>query len=332
MSKKFKEPENFLVSLKEYRRLKSIVKAMEATNYNQIIVVTCDGKEGWRDISEHSALIYYYAVREKLTSKNKNKFMSDDSSFYTKYDIGYMRTKGLNAVRDNLIKLGLYKSERAESKYIHVFELTRTFTEAELDEYYKKEVQRRLDETLPIDSEVVDPYLWHKMAHLATMLHQKANNNLAKLTGQVNGARIIALADELLKNYLRASDVEKDGAPNAEKGHANNSDKNHANDPEKGHDAKVLAFLNTMQNDLNELTLEIKVISATGQWNPHICVNIMSEINAVKTSLDIDIAKLTAPQKPQTPKQPQKPAQNPATPPEPKQLTLGDILDKGAKS
>ncbi len=315
MSKKFKEPENFLVSLKEYRRLKSIVKAMEATNYNQIIVVTCDGKEGWRDIAEHSALIYYYAVREKLTSKNKNKFMSDDSSFYTKYDIGYMRTKGLNAVRDNLIKLGLYKSERAESKYIHIFELTRTFTEAELDEYYKKEVQRRLDETLPIDSEVVDPYLWHKMAHLATMLHQKANNNLAKLTGQVNGARIIALADELLKNYLRASDVEKD------------------------HDALVLTFLKTMQNDLNELTLEIKVISATGQWNPHICVNIMSEINAVKTSLDIDIAKLTAPQKPQTPKQPQKPTenpkkptQNPEAPPEPKQLTLGDILDKGVKS
>lgn len=326
MGKKFKEPENFLVSLKEYRRLKSIVKAMEATNYNQIIVTTCDGKEGWHDIAEHSALIYYYAVREKLSSKNKNKFMSDDSSFYTKYDIGYMRTKGLNAVRDNLIKLGLYKSECAESKYIHIFELTRTFTEAELDEYYQKEVQRRLDETLPIDSKVVDPCLWHKMVHLATILHQKSNNNLPKLTGQVNGARMITLADELLKNYLRASDVEKDGAPNAEKDHANN--------PEKNHDALVLAFLKTMQNDLSELALEIKVISATGQWNPHTCINIMSEVDAVKTSLDIDIAKLTAkkPEEPEKPKKSEKPTQNPETLAEPKQLTLGDILDEGVKS
>ena len=62
--KKFKEPENFLVSIKDYRRLKRIIKTMEATNYNKIIVATCDGKEGWRDIAEHSALIYYYAVRK----------------------------------------------------------------------------------------------------------------------------------------------------------------------------------------------------------------------------------------------------------------------------
>ncbi len=310
MNQKFKEPENFLVSIKEYRQLKRVIKALEATNYDKIIVATCDGKEGWRDIAEHSALIYYYAVREKLSGKRKSKFMSDDSSFYVKYDIGYMRTKGLNAVRDNLIKLGLYKTERVENKYIHIFELTRTFTEKEIDDFHRKEDRRRLDESLPLDPEAIDPYLWCKLTHLATVLHQKANNNLPKLTAEVNGVRMITLADELLKNYLRASDIEKD------------------------HNAEVLAFLKTMQADLAELSLEIKVISATKQWDTHLCVNLIAEMTIIKETLAINIAKLTAPKKPakteklEEPTKPQKPAKSE----KPVQLSLGNILDETAKS
>ncbi len=316
-SKKFKEPENFLVSIKEYRQLKRIIKAMETTNYDKIIVVTCDGKEGWRDIAEHSALIYYYAVRKKLNGQNK--FMSDANSFYTRYDIGYMRTKGLNAVRDNLVKLGLYKSERAENKYIHIFELNRTFTQRELDGYYKQEIERRLKNSLPLDADVIDPKLWHQIAHLSTVLHTKTNHNLDKVTGKANGVRIITLADNLLKNYLRTSVTGEN------------------------HDQTAIGYLEIMQTDLSELSLEIKVLSAIKQWDPELCVGLMDEVCTIKTSLEQNIAKLQSAitkQKPQPP-EPPKPAPEQPEPPEQlnhlKQLTLGDILSdntaqKGAKS
>lgn len=264
--KKFKEPENFLVSIKDYRRLKRIIKTMEATNYDKIIVATCDGKEGWRDIAEHSALIYYYAVRKKLNGQNK--FMSDANSFYTRYDIGYMRTKGLNAVRDNLIKLGLYKSERAENKYIHIFELSYTFTQQELDDYYKQEIERRLKNSLPLDAEVIDPKLWHQIVHLSTVLHTKTNHNLGKITGEANGVRIITLADNMLKNYLRTSVTGDD------------------------HDQKAIGYLELMQTDLCELSLEIKVLSALKQWGPELCVSLMDEVCIIKTSLEQNLAKL----------------------------------------
>ncbi len=317
MSKKFKEPENFLVSIKEYRQLKRIIKAMETTNYDKIIVVTCDGKEGWRDIAEHSALIYYYAVRKKLNGQNK--FMSDANSFYTRYDIGYMRTKDLNAVRDNLVKLGLYKSERAENKYIHIFELNRTFTQRELDGYYKQEIERRLKNSLPLDADVIDPKLWHQIAHLSTVLHTKTNHNLDKVTGEANGVRIITLADNLLKNYLRTSVTSEN------------------------HDQTAIGYLEIMQTDLSELSLEIKVLSAIKQWGPELCVGLMDEVCTIKTSLEQNIAKLQSAitkQKPQPP-EPPKPAPEQPEPPEqlnhPKQLTLGDILSdntaqKGGKS
>ncbi len=311
--KKIKDPENFLVSIKEYRRLKSLVKAMEATNYDQIIVVTCDGKEGWRDLAEHSALIYYYAVCERLGVNNNSKFMSDANSFYTKYDIGYMRTKGLDAVRKNLLKLGLYESERAENEYIHIFKLRRTFTPAEIEDFYRRETERRLKNSLPVDSEVIDPCLWHNIAQFATTLHNKANNNLDKLTSSVNGKRIIELADNLLKNYLSASAIAKN------------------------HDQQALKYLKTMRSDLRALTLEIKIISAIKQWDAYICVDLISKAETIKNSLDANIARFAKP--PKAPKPP-KPAQ-PQPPKPPKapelsnplsQLPLGDLLDKETKS
>ncbi len=189
------------VTIQQYRINKRILKNLEANNHDQIIVMPCDGEKGWCDIAENSALIYYYEVRMKLNGKNK--FFADNKSYYDQYEIGYMRTKGVDSVRKSLKELNLLESEFVKDEFFHIFQLKHKFSTEHLNKLRKREFRRRLENSLPVETSHLDPELWQNLATASTRLHQLCTHRLDHLSSNTNGARIIALIDSALGDYHR---------------------------------------------------------------------------------------------------------------------------------
>lgn len=189
-------------SIKQYRELKRKLQKYEIDNFNKIYLIPCNGDSDWHELAEHSALIYYYEVCQKLGSKTK--FFADTLSFYDQYKIGYIHTLGVNRIRDNLKEIGLYKSETKDGGIL-IFKLNKTFTAGEIQTLWQQEKARRLKNITPLEAHNLDPELHQILTALSTRLHSVCNNRLDKLSSHTNGATIIQLITELLANYHRLS-------------------------------------------------------------------------------------------------------------------------------
>lgn len=233
------------VTIQQYRINKRILKNLEANNHDQIIVMPCDGEKGWCDIAENSALIYYYEVRMKLNGKNK--FFADNKSYYDQYEIGYMRTKGVDSVRKSLKELNLLESEFVKDEFFHIFQLKHKFSTEHLNKLRKREFRRRLENSSPVETSHLDPELWQNLATASTRLHQLCTHRLDHLSSNTNGARIIALIDSMLGDYHRLVTI-----------------------PEKNI-AKARAILKTMAETVENLIIEIKILGDANLWAPELC-------------------------------------------------------------
>ena len=109
-----------LITTQYYRKLKRALIEREPANFDKINIIPCNGQQGWYEIAEHSALIYYYKVCAKLNLTAQ--IHADTHSRYDKYNIGYIRCKGVNYVRDRLREAGLYHSEIVKD-HVYIFKL-----------------------------------------------------------------------------------------------------------------------------------------------------------------------------------------------------------------
>lgn len=253
------------ISIKKYRQIKLKIRALEETNYDAIYVVPCSGNQNWREVTEHSALIYYYEVCQKL--QRRVKFCADTLSFYDQYKIGYIRTLGVDTVRENLKKTGLYKSESEEAE-VHVFYLTKRFTKHKMQQLEKAEMARRQENMMPIPAGALNPVLYQLLVRQSTEIYKLCIKRLDRLTRQTNGAIMMKIANGMLESYhLMAM------AKNAPRG-------------------KMIRQYGEMRKQAYLLLLKVQVMGEIRIWDLETCSHLAELVKSVRDLVEQELKKL----------------------------------------
>jgi len=244
------------ISIGAYRASKKRLIDIEKDNCSSIYAIPCSGDKDWYELADNSALIYYYHVCEKL--KLKTKFISDEYSFYEIYNIGYMRSKGLDNIRKNLKRVDLYESE-STTDLIHIFHLNSKFTQAHLKKLAEQEIKRRNTNLTPEPAYNLDPELHHILVEPSIRLNNLCNNHLNKLSSRTIGTDIIKLTHAILLSYHAITFYK----PNER--------------------TKIIKRLTTIHRDLRTLLAHIQIASELKLWDVSICAKIAEPLTrAVK--------------------------------------------------
>ena len=252
------------ISIKEYRNNKRRLKKKEAVNFDSIILTPCSGNQNWHEIAEHSALFYYYEICPKL--RLTPKFFADITSCYDPYDLGYIRTVGVDTIRNNLKKANLFASERKEGDFI-IFKLNTTYTEERVAELIQAEEKRRYGNLVASPTGPLDPILHQSIVNTSTRLHRVCNSRLDKLSSSVNGAEIIQLSDQLLIGYHQITMFPKIKPD------------------------KIVDVLTKMRGDIYSLIIRVQVLGETKLWDLETCVSISEPLYQIRDLIEKDLKK-----------------------------------------
>lgn len=255
------------VERKEYDKLKRRAIKFEATNRQYILVIPCDGEAGWCEMSEHSALIYKYMVCMPL---GVPVTMAEDfDSFYIQYDIGRIRTRGFDVVRNRLKKAGLYKDEQLKDRCM-LFQLKNTLTSKELEKLKSEETARQLAVNSIVRVDFMDPALYQKLVEVATRLHKVCYRRMDKLSSATNGERMVRLIDEAIRIYYKIAECGK-------------------NRPED-----LLPYWREMRQMLHKLLIELQIVAGLRLWTRENCVKIGESVLAIQERIDRQIKRGTS--------------------------------------
>lgn len=195
------------IEKKEYERLKRKALKFEHKNYGFILVIPCDGEHGWCEMGDNSALIYKYQVCMQLGAPVT---MTDDlDSFYVRYEIGRIRTRGFDTVRRRLKNAGLYKDEVKRDKCV-IFQLKQPNTKREMEKIRTEEEERQAAMNTIVKVNFSDPVLYQKMVEVATRLHRICYRRMDKVSSATNGVRIVEKADGLILKYYEMAERKVD--------------------------------------------------------------------------------------------------------------------------
>lgn len=250
------------ISNKQYHNFKYKLKKLEASNCNRIIAIPCSGSQNWYEIAEHSALFYYYDVCQQLNLKTK--FFADTISVYDQYEIGYMRAKGVDNIRQNLKNLNLYRDEHRDGE-IYIFVLKNHYTEKRIAELKNREHARRLQNLTPFPANNLDPELHHMIVTVTTRLHRVCNSRLDKLSSQTIGTDIVQLADNLLETYHIITMLDKDQK------------------------SKIKSYLTEMRKDIYQLIIKVQILGEAKLWDLELCSSISNQLEEVKKRIERNI-------------------------------------------
>ena len=254
------------IERKEYDKLKRRAIKFEATNRQYILVIPCDGETGWCEMSEYSALIYKYMVCLPL---GVPVTMSDDfDSFYIQYDIGRIRTRGFDAVRNRLKKAGLYKSEKTKDKCV-IFEIKNSLTEKELLKLRNEEETRQLAMNSIVKVNFLNPGLYQRMMEIATRLHRVCYRRMDKLSSATNGERMVNLMDDAIRIYYKIAECGK-------------------NRPED-----LVEYWKEMREKIHGLLIELQIVAGLRLWTRENCVKIGENVIDIQNRIDRQIKRGT---------------------------------------
>lgn len=252
------------VERKEYDKLKRRAIKFEEQNRQYILVIPCDGEMGWCEMSEHSALIYKYMVCLPL---GVPVTMTDDfDSFYIQYDIGRIRTRGYETVRNRLKKAGLYKKETEKDRCI-IFELKNSLTNKELEKIKNEESARQLAINSIVKVDFMDPALYQKLIEVATRLHRVCYRRMDKLSSATNGERMVSLMDDVIRMYYRVAECGK-------------------NQPED-----LLPYWREMRQMVHQLLIELQIVAGLKLWTRENCVKIGESVLNIQERIDRQIKR-----------------------------------------
>ena len=254
------------ITQKQYRSIKRNLKEMEKTNYDSIIIIPCSGDKGWHEFAERSALFYYYDVGEKL--KLKHHFFADTMSYYDQYEIGYMRTLSIDAIRTNLKRAKLYKAEETKS-FFTIFKLNKVYTAEDVKVLEKMEHERRLKNLTVEEAVNLDPELHQILVSLAVRLHRLCNGNLDKLSASTRGAEIVNLIDNILIEYHQITMMKH--LPKT----------------------KIIEKLTAMRKEIYQLIFLVKVLGEAKLWDLEICISVSEPLNSAKNRIEADLKSFT---------------------------------------
>ena len=230
---------------------------LEEENCDKIIMIPCGGNNGWYEIAENSALIYYYRVCETL--KLKVNFGPDTDSFYSPYEIGRIRVRSPEAVKKRIQNAGYLKGH-AIKNYCHIFTLDVKLKKEDLAWLKAKEFSRREENLGLVKINYGDPTLHHDMVEVSARLHKLCSSNLDRISGQTNGFRIVEMIDGMILRYYRMCD-----------GKESTFD-----------DVTWQLFL----DETNELLYEIELLSEVKLWSYETCVGIVKTLLRMKKKFE----------------------------------------------
>lgn len=245
----------------EYRKIKRGVVKYEETNFATIALAPCAGQEGWCEIGDHSALIYYYKVCRPLgVTVNFDKDMTD---YYCEFRYGKIKTRGFDTVRKRLNAVKLYQREITKDGRI-IFVLSQKFSKEEIDEMWALEQARRDEIGRVLKVDFSDPVLHSLLMHTATRLHSLCFRRLDKLSSSTNGQRMVSLMDAMLYKYYEMSRTKK---------------------------ASRKEDWEELKNLVQKLMIELQIVSELGLWTRQKCMDIGKEIIKIDERIDHNGAK-----------------------------------------
>ena len=252
------------VERKEYDRLKRKAIRFEEKNRQYILVVPCDGETGWCEMSERSALMYKYMVCLPLGIPVT---MTDDyDSFYIQYEIGRIRTRGFDVVRNRLKKIGLYKDEQLKDRCM-IFRLKQGLMEKEILRMQAEETTRQLAVNSIVKVTFLDPILYQKLVEVATRLHRVCYRRMDKLSSATNGERMVKLMDETIRLYYKMAESGK-------------------NKPED-----LLIYWQEMRRLVHDLLIELQIVAGLKLWTRENCIKIGESVIEIQDKIDRQIRR-----------------------------------------
>ena len=266
VEKKPPERRYLQVTRREYEGYKRRTVNFERSNRRFIVVLPCDGNQGWYEVGERSALFYKYIVCDKLGLDASLK--SDFESFYNQFEIGRVRMRGVEVVRERLKRAEMYKDEEARDKCV-IFEMNRTLDETEIEELLEREARRQAELNSIVKVKMSDPMLLTKMLEVSNRLHVVCQKRMDKISRDTNGVRIVAACDKMIMAYYRMSEAEDTSA-----------------------EAKLEMWLE-LRRYVHELLIELQIIVGLGIWKRSKCVKIGEMVCELEDRLDTHIRKAT---------------------------------------
>lgn len=187
------------ISNRQYLATKRSLKRKEKDNYDKIYLIYCEGKSGWCEAAEHSALFYYYEVAARLGLKNQ--FFADTLALYDGYEIGYVRIRDMDAAVEMVKRAGLYLGEGRDSQGTFYVELKKPYSEDKVQHYLKREKQRRMDQLAVTPAHNLAPEFYQVLIGLGARVHKTCNAKLDRLTADSLGTKIVGAVDGALRHY-----------------------------------------------------------------------------------------------------------------------------------
>ena len=251
------------IEKREYERLKRKALKFEHKNCGFVLVIPCDGEHGWCEMGENSALIYKYQVCMKL---GVPVTMTDDlDSFYVRYDVGRIRTRGFDTVRRRLKRAGLYKAETKRDKCV-IFQLKQSNTKHEMEKMRLEEEERQAAMNTIVKVNFSDPVLYQKMIEVATRLHRICYRRMDKVSSATNGVRIVEKADKLILKYYEMTEQKADYE-------------------------KRMSDWQELWRSAHGLLIELQVVAGLKLWTREACMKVSEGVIEIQSRIEQDIKR-----------------------------------------
>ena len=253
------------IEISEYRSLKSKTIEYDSKNHDYVIVIPCDGDKGWCELADTSALIYKYAVCESLGVKVA--IHDDNDGYFLQYRLGMVRTRGYDTIRKRVKKAGLYASEKISGKALFL-KLNKKFTEAEIDEFEKRELEYRAGINSIVKVDFIDPLVYVKMVTLGSRLHKICLSRMDKLSSVTIGKRIVEIIDDMLRIYY-----------------------------DMVGDLDEMEGWKKLDKKCNELLTEIQIVASIGLWNRERCASVGEQVLEIQKIIKRKIDETNRPKR-----------------------------------
>ena len=265
----------------QHESIKRAIIKREEDNYDKIYLVPCSGDQGWYEISEHSALIYYYEVIVPLGLSTR--LHEDTVSFYTHYKYGSIRTNSPATIKDNLVAQNLFESEQIDRDVI-IYHLAKTFTAEDINSYAKQIHTSRIANASIVKSDNAAPEYYIIVSSFAKNILYACSNKMNEIERNSFASKIINYAVDLSRIYLEINYLDRRAK---------------AND--------IITKWDKIIDITYYILIEMHLMRGLGIWAPEVIIRYSDQILRARVIARKEIAKLKKeikipPQKSSSPK------------------------------
>lgn len=255
-----------IISNRRYNKNKQKLIEFEQNNHRYIILIPCSGNQNWYELSENSALIFYSEIC--LKQHHQTKFHIDCETKGPKYQIGYIRSLGYDAIKVRLEKANMYRTMEKRGDFI-IFTLTKYYSDTELKQYLKDEITRREALISPMPVGFMNPDLMRKAIELSRALHQDCNRFLDQLYRTTNGVRIVNHIDQIILICHQIAFLKKTDS------------------------VRILAKLSEMRKHAYHLIIEIQLLAETSAIDHKRCATYGTLLIDIRDQIERSIKAYT---------------------------------------